>query len=144
MASLAASVSKNDRRITAFQPKPPPSVGQKIGTGALNILFGLGSYLEGDFVGGLTLTAGYAVSAGLFIIEATVLDWDNPAVGVPATIGVTVAGLTIVYGFARPFIYNHSPQIATIIDNTQPKIILTSDVYGNRNIGFQISYTVKF
>ena len=144
IASYVASVNKNDRRITAFQPKPPPNTGQKIGTGALNILLGLGSYLEGDIAGGVTLTAGYAVSAGLFIIEATVLDWDNPAVGVPATIGVTVAGLTIVYGFARPFIYNRSPQIATILDNTKQKIIYTSDPYGNNNVGFQISYTIKF
>jgi TolB-like protein len=120
------------------------TVGEKIGTGALNILFGLGSYLEGDIAGGVTLSAGYAVSIGLFVIEATALDWDNPAVGVPATIGVTVAGLSIVYGFARPFIYNRSPQVATIMDNTQPKIVLTSDTYGNRNIGFQLSYTVKF
>jgi hypothetical protein len=124
--------------------KPVKTAGEKIGTGGLNILFGLGSYLEGDIAGGITLTAGYALSIGLFVIEATALDWDNPAVGVPATIGVTVAGLTIVYGFARPFIYNRSPQVATVMDNTQPRIVLTSDSYGNRNIGFQISYTLKF
>jgi TolB-like protein len=123
---------------------PVKTTGQKIGTGALNILFGLGSYLEGDIAGGITLTVGYAVSAGLFVVEALALDWDSPAVGVPATIGVTVMGLTMVYGFARPFIYNHAPQVATIMDNTQPRIVLTSDTYGNRNIGFQISYNVKF
>jgi hypothetical protein len=138
------SVHKNDRRIAAFQPKPPKTAGEKIGTGALNILFGLGSYLEGDIAGGITLTAGYALSAGLFIIEAAALDWDSPAVGVPATLGVAIAGLTIVYGFARPFIYNRSPQLATIMDNTQPRIVFTSDIYGNRNIGFQISYNIKF
>lgn len=142
--SYVASVNKNDKRITALQPKPPKSVGQKIGTGGLNILLGLGSYLEGDIAGGLTLTAGYAVSAGLFTVEALLLDWDSPVVGLPATIGVTVAGLTIVYGFARPFIYNRSPQLATIMDNTQTGIFITSNSYGNQNIGFQLSYTVRF
>jgi TolB-like protein len=91
IVSHAESVNKNDRRIAAFQPKPPKTAGEKIGTGALNILFGLGSYLEGDIAGGITLTTGYAVSAGLFIIEVAALDWDSPAVGVPSTIGVTIA-----------------------------------------------------
>jgi len=144
IVSYAASINNNDRRITAFS-KQPPSVGHKIGTGTLNILFGLGSYLEGDIAGGITITSGYAIAAGLFAIEATLLDWDSPAVGVPATIGFAVAGLTVVYGFARPFIYNHSPNIAYLLDNTQPKIILTSDKHtGNNNIGFQFSYTFKF
>jgi hypothetical protein len=144
IVSYVASLNKNDKRIAALQPKPPKTSGEKIGTGALNILFGLGSYLEGDTAGGITLTAGYMVAVGLFIIEAVVLDWDSPAVGVPATIGITVGGLTFVYGFTRPFIYNRAPQLATIIDNTQPRIVFTSDIYGNRNIGFQVSYTIKF
>jgi TolB-like protein len=144
IVSHAESLNKNDRRIAAFQPKLPKTVGEKIGTGALNILLGLGSYLEGDVAGGITLTAGYLVSAELFVIEATALDWDSPTVGIPATLGVTVAGLAIIYGFARPFIYNYSPQLATIMDNTQPRIVFTSNIYGNQNIGFQIAYTVKF
>ena len=144
IVSYAKSINKNDRRISAFSNKPP-TVGQKIGTGAMNILFGLGSYLEGDIVGGITITAGYIIAVGLFITEATLLDWDSPAVGVPATIGFTVAGLTIIYGFARPFIYNYSPSMAYLLDNTQTKVILVSDKYtGNYNIGFQLSYNFRF
>jgi hypothetical protein len=149
IVSHAESVNKNDKRIAAFSNREP-GVGEKIGTGALNILLGLGSYLERDISGGITISAGYAVAAGLFIIEAAALNWDSPAAGVPATIGVSVAGLTLVYGFARPFIFNRSPQIAAVMDNTQLRIIRvshgngTSDFYGNRNIGFQVSYTVTF
>ena len=125
--------------------KPAKTAGEKIGTGALNILFGLGSYLEGDISGGITLTAGYALAAGLFVIEATALDWDSPAAGVPATIGVAVAGVTLAYGFVRPFIYNRSPKLAAVMDSTRPEIVLTSDKTGaNRNAGFQITYTFKF
>ena len=131
----------NDRKVKALLAK---TTGQKIGTGGLNIIFGLGSYLEHDISGGITLMAGYAVAAGLFAIEAVALDWDSPAVGVPATIGISVAGLTLVYGFARPFIYNRSPKLAAVMDNTRPRIVLTSDKSsGNHNAGFQITYTFK-
>jgi len=138
VASYVGRVNKNDRRITAFSGRES-STGEKIGTGALNILFGLGSYLEGDIIGGITLTAGYAIAAGLFVIEATALDWDSPAVGVPAAIGAAAAGLTLVYGFVRPFIYNRSPQLASVIDNTQFGIVKTSD-----NSGFKMTYTIKY
>jgi len=143
VVSYSVSVNKNDKRIAAFSSREP-GVGDKIGTGALNILFGLGSYLEGDISGGITITAGYAVMAGLFVIEATALDWDSPAVGVPATIGVTVAGLTIVYGFARPFIYNYSPRVAAVMDNIRPEIVMASDTYAGTRAGLQVSYTITF
>jgi hypothetical protein len=108
-------------------------------------LFGLGSYIEGDIGGGITLTAGYLMSTGLFIIEAAALDWDNPAVGVPATIGMTVACFTLVYGFARPFIHNRSPQLTAFFDNTRPEIVLTSDKSGrNSNAGFRITHKITF
>ena len=144
MVSYVGRVNKDDKRIAAFTGRQK-STGQKIGTGALNILFGLGSYLEHDISGGITITSGYAAAAGLFVIEAVALDWDNPAVGVPATIGVCVAGLTLAYGFARPFIYNRSPKLAAVLDNTRPEIVLTSDKNnGSRHFGFQITHTITF
>ena len=141
LVSFAGSVSKSDRRIKGFQPK---TGGEKIGTGALNIMLGLGSYIEGDVAGGLTLSAGYAIAAGLFVTEALALDWDSPAVGVPGTIGFSVAGLTLVYGFARPFIYNRSPKLATVMDNARPKMVMAPDIYGNNRYAVQLSYTIKF
>jgi TolB-like protein len=140
IASYAVSVNKKDKRIATFSK----GVGEKIGTGALNILLGLGSYLEGDILGGLTLTAGYAVAAGLFITEVTVLDRDSPIAGLPATVGAVAAGLTVAYGFARPFIYNRSPSLASVTDNAKTNIVLTSDAAGNRNAGFQFIYKIKF
>jgi hypothetical protein len=140
--SYVVSVSKNDPRIMNLLPK---TTGEKIGSGALNILVGLGSYLDGDIAGGLTLTAGYVVSAGLFVIEATTLDWDSPAVGVPATIGLVTAGLTVGYGFVRPFIYNRSPRVAALLDNTRLNIIPTSDEFTGRNsTNVQLSYIFRF
>ena len=141
---LVENINGTDKRITALL-RPEPDVAEKIGTGALNIAFGLGSYLEGDIFGGVTISAGYGLAATLFIIEATALDWDSPAVGVPATIGVGVAGLTLVYGFVRPFIYNRSPYIAAVMDNIRPGVVFTSDEGAGKNrSGFQLTYTIKF
>jgi len=140
--SYTVSVNKNDKRIAGFSNRQPDTA-EKIGTGALNILFGLGSYLERDIAGGITITAGYAAAAGLFVIEAAALDWDSPAVGIPATAGVVVAGLTLAYGFARPFIYHRAPRITAVMDNTQLKIVQTPGS-GNGALAFQLSYSIKF
>ena len=134
MVSYAASVDKKDRLISALSGRQA-TAGEKMGTGALNILFGLGSYLEDDISGGITLTAGYAVAAGLMIIEATALDWHSPIVGLPATLGASVAGVTLVYGFFRPFIYNRASRLVHVIDNTQFVITPAS---------FQMSWSYKF
>ena len=141
IVSYAVSVNKNDKRIKGFEQ---PGIGQNIGTGALNIVFGLGSYLEGDIWGGVTISAGYAVAVGLFIIEGAALDWDSPAVGVPATIGVVTAGLTLAYGFARPFIYHYSPGLASVMDNTHLKIVQLPDTSTAGRTAYQLSYLIKF
>jgi TolB-like protein len=125
-------------------PREPSTIAGKIGTGALNIVLGLGSYIEGDIAGGLTLTAGYAVAAGLVVIEVTALDWDSPMVGVPITAGVSLAGLTLVYGFVRPFIYNRSPQTAYILDNTQSGMVTVPDRFGNDALALRLTYSIKF
>jgi hypothetical protein len=123
----------------------PKTAGEKAGTGALNIVFGLGSYLEGDNMGGLTLTAGYVAAIGLFIVEAT-LDWDSPAVGVPATVGITAAGLTLAYGFVRPFLYNRNPQILAFLDTTRVDAVPVSDNgYGDKTgLRFRLLHSIKF
>jgi hypothetical protein len=127
-------------------PKTPKTTGEKAGTGALNIFFGLGSYLESDISGGLTLTTGYVVAAGFFVLEAVALDWDSPAVGVPATVGVTVAGLTFAYGFVRPFIYSRPPPLAAVLDNFQLGVVPTADNRNSEHLNFNVRlvYTVQF
>jgi hypothetical protein len=124
----------------------PKTTGEKVGTGALNIVFGLGSYLEGDIAGGLTITAGYVVAAGLFVVEAAALDWDSSAAGVPATIGIAAAGLTIASGFVRPFIYNRNPHIAAGLDNIRVHIVPAADngFETPRRIGVQLAYSLQF
>jgi len=144
IVSYVSSVNKNDKRIKALT-KTEPNTGEKIGTGALNSLLGLGSYIERDFAGGLTVTAGYAIAGGLIVVEATLLDWDSPIVGIPATAGLAVSGLTLMYGFVRPFAYHRSLRVASVMENIQPRIVLISNEYtGNSNLGFNMTYTVRF
>jgi TolB-like protein len=131
---------KKDYLLTSLLPKQPKTIPENIGTGALNMVFGLGSWLERDISGGLTLSAGFAASAALFMVEAFALDWDNPAVGVPATIGVTVASLTLVYGFARPFIYNRSTKAVAFLDNMKIQVVPVSE----RETGLRLSYSFNW
>jgi hypothetical protein len=142
LSSFTAIIDKDDKLIAGFEGRK--SAGHKILTGALNIMLGLGSYLEGDGWGGATITAGYAVAAGLVITEIFLFDWEDPYVGVTGTIGFAAAGVTLVYGFARPFIYNRAPRISAILDNAKTNIVMVSDSFGNRNAGFQATYTIKF
>jgi hypothetical protein len=144
IVSYAASVDKNDKKISAFTLREPDTT-EKLGVGGLNILFGLGSYLEGDKIGGITITSGYVLAVGLFAIESTALDWDSPAVGAAGTVGFVAAGLTMAYGFVRPFLYHRSPTVAALTDIITPNIVLTSDDYhGKANIGFNLSYKYSF
>jgi hypothetical protein len=142
VVSFTENVDRKDKLIAGFEGRK--SAGQNILTGALNIALGLGSYLEGDGWGGASITMGYALAAGLIVIELTLLDWGDPAVGVPITTGVAVAGLTFAYGFARPFIHNRAPRMAAVLDNAKADIVMVSDAFGNRNAGFQARYTIKF
>jgi TolB-like protein len=140
------NVGKDDARILGMLPQQKKSVGGKIGDGFMNIVFGLGSYLDGDIAGGITITSGYVVTVGLFIIEAAVLDWDSPAVGLPATIGFAVGGATMVYGFIRPFIYNRNPRMVALMDNMRFSIVPVSnkDHGFTKNYDLLLSYSFKF
>jgi hypothetical protein len=146
IVSFTANVDKNDKVVAGFEGRK--SAGQKVLTGAMNIALGLGSYLEGDIAGGATITAGYAVAVGLVVVEYFALDWDNPAVGSAVTAGVAVAGLSLAYGFARPFIYNRAPKAVAVLDNASASLVMVPDSgssrFGNRGAGFQAAYTIKF
>jgi hypothetical protein len=136
---------REDRVLLGLLPATPKTTPEKIQTGALNLVLGLGSYLEGDVFGGLTLTASYVVAAGLFVVEATMMDWDNPMVGLPATVGVTLAGLTVVYGFARPFIYNNAPRVAAVLDRTQAVVTSSENTAAqSERTAVAVSYRVTF
>jgi hypothetical protein len=114
--------------------------GREIGYGVMNIIFGLGSYLQGDAGGGLIITAGYAVSLGLIIWEVAGLTYDDALAGIPGTVGLGIAGATLVFGFIKPVMYSKNPKIASVMGRVN-----IVPVFGEgRTSALQISYTHKF
>ncbi|GHV74837.1 hypothetical protein AGMMS49940_21390 [Spirochaetia bacterium] len=151
MPGVSSSPTPISRSLDATVPSPVKysrsdfSTGRKIGAGFLNLALGVGSFTMEDWGGGFTLFAGYVVAGALFVIEATALDWDNPAVGVPATIGIAVVGLTAAYGFVRPFIYNRSPKTAVLLDTMHIDIVPASSNESGiaQKPGVRFAYTFK-
>jgi hypothetical protein len=124
-------------------PLPPPSF-RTFGYSFLNIFGGLGSLLDGDKLGAGIIFGGYAVTAGLIILEVNALDWGKPGAGVPGGIGLALGGLSLLYGLARPFIHLYEPRTAVVLDNVKANIVMVSDDFGNRSTVYQAAYTIKF
>jgi hypothetical protein len=146
-ARLAAE-REREKQAQAEKLRRSQSLSGRFTTGVLNILLGLGSYLDGDIAGGLIITLGYAAAAGLCAYETT-LNWNDSMVGVPGTLGLSLAGVTAFYGlFIRPYIYSRSPQTAAIVDNVGLTMVSTGetgDKRGEKNTAaLRLSYTVKY
>jgi hypothetical protein len=115
------------------------SGGAVFGSGALNLALGLGSFIQRDWFGGGTILAGYGTAAGLILWELS-LDYEDNLAGVPGAIGLGLAGVTAVYGFIRPLLYQKNQQAAELMDR-----INLAPVPGNRGgTAVQLSYTLKF
>ena len=108
--------------------------------GFMNMAFGLGSYLQGDKTSGYVITGGYALSIGLIAWELAGLKYDDPLAGIPGTVGLGLAGATLVYGFIMPHIFNNNSKFATITERVN--ISLVSDNQ-HKNI-FQVTYKHSF
>jgi TolB-like protein len=115
------------------------SPGNRIAAGFLNILAGAGSYSMGDWKGGLTLTVGYAAAAGLILWDIFVFSYDDDLAGIPGAVGFGVAGITALYGFIRPFVYQ-KPTGDPVVGNIDFLV-----VPGNRGVKtVGIFYTHRF
>lgn len=63
--------------------------------GVLNLAAGLGSFIQADWGGGVTVLAGYGAAAGLIFWELS-LKYEDDMVGIPGTVGLWVAGVTVL------------------------------------------------
>jgi TolB-like protein len=115
--------------------------GKRLGYGFLNPLFGLGSYLQGDSLGGgVPLTLAYVSSYMLIIVELAAYDyWDENA-GVCGTIGLGIAAAALAYGFIRPFVYSNNKKVTQVMDGFHFGIVPTA----NDGVGMNIGYSIKF
>jgi TolB-like protein len=99
------------------------SGGRRFGAGVLNLALGLGSFTMGDWKSGLVMLGGYAVAGGLVAYEMLLLTYDDDLAGIPGTIGLGVAGVTILYGFIAPLVYNRSPKVAMALDRVNLTVL---------------------
>jgi TolB-like protein len=92
------------------------SGGRRFGAGVLNLALGLGSFTMGDWGGGLAMLGGYVIAGGLILYELEALSYDDAFAGIPGTIGLGVAGATVVFGFIKPWLYHRSPKAAATLE----------------------------
>jgi TolB-like protein len=129
---------RNDRVLRALTHVPRGTSPWVYGT--MNIALGLGSYLQGDGGGGFLITSGYAIAIGLIIIELTAMEYEDRLAGVFGTAGLGVAGATLVFGFARPFMFNKNSGLASVMDRVDIVPVYSSQ----QNSALRITYTHKF
>jgi hypothetical protein len=133
----SAGVRRNTRTETPVAGRQ--SGGAAIGSGALNLALGLGSFIQGDWAGGVTLLAGYGAAAGLIVWELS-LKYEDDLAGIPGAVGLGVAGVTALYGFIRPMLYNRSHTLAGIADGVN-LAVMPGDRGGT---AVRLSYTLRF
>jgi curli biogenesis system outer membrane secretion channel CsgG len=132
------------RAEAAIAEKPAPAVrrsgGGAFGYGVLNLAAGLGSFIQGDWGGGgLVILTGYGAAAGLIFWELS-LKYEDDLAGIPGTVGLGVAGVTVLYGFIRPVVFQKNQRLAAITDRIHLAV-----VPGNRGEeAVQLSYTLRF
>ena len=138
---LADTRVKADTMVTTEAATKPVkrSVGGAFGYGVLNLALGLGSFIQGDLGGGIITLVSYGAAAGLVIWELS-LDYHHELAGIPGTIGIGVASFAVVYGFIRPFVFNHNRSLAKLTDGM--RLAVAPKEQGGAAI--RLSYRVKF
>ena len=140
------------------------TMGERLGMGALNIFFGLGSIVNGQKLGwGVTAIegAGIAVLAvGLLTNPDSALSGSEYVNGKSSqvrydemveqrsfliTTGSIVIGGAILFGFIIPF-FHHKPNNISLFQNDFPfdRLQLNLVSFDNENIGLQIMYRWEF
>jgi len=138
VANVILNVKKDDniKNIINLKKESDPRWGIALG----NIIFGLGSYIDGDWAGGLVVTGGYVVAGGLILWEIFGFEYEDKLAGIIGPIGIGVGGLALLYGIIRPYIHKRNPRLAYISDNFDIALIPTID----KTMAVNLSYTINF
>jgi hypothetical protein len=107
-----AQAATRAERPLLITPQPLPSqtkapAGKPLSYSLMNMAFGLGSYLQGDIPGGVTVTGGHAAAIALIAWELALTRADTGA-GYLGPVGVGLGAASLVFGFVKPFIFNGS------------------------------------
>jgi hypothetical protein len=113
----------------------------------MNPLLGLGSYSMGDWRGGLIITSGYLLAAGLVAWEFYVLDYTDDPAGIPGAVGIGVAGVTTVFGILRPMFYHKAGlrgKAAAALGGAHIAVIPAVSPQAPGIKAVRLSYTIQF
>jgi len=130
------NIIKNDNK---SDTKLPILIASKLPIAAGNIFLGAGSLFTGDFRGWGVIALGEVAAFSLIMIEINELEYKDTLAGVIGPIGVAVGGLTLLYGFIRPYTYSKNPRLAEIADNVQITVIPD-----DKSMAVNLSYKIKF
>ena len=102
----------------------------------INPVFGLGSYIQGDFSGGRKVT--FWEMAGIVGIWYGAYRNDNGLEngGLFMGAGGIAAGGAVVYSLIRPWTFNRAPKVAAVLDNMHLSIRTSS--------GVSVGYTFRY
>jgi hypothetical protein len=119
--------------------------GAKLTRGAMNLVAGLGSFMSGDTMGGITVAAGYVLAAGLIVYEMTVVHRGDAIENIPGNVGIGIAGVAAVYGMVRPFLYdktllNKDLAAAPIFDNLHLAVVPNERGTWDFGVSYSFSY----
>ena len=119
-----------------------PSTGIKYGF--INLALGLGSYIQGDTIGGVIVTSGYAAALGLLAWELS-LSYSDSMAGIPGPIAIGLAGATMAFGFVKPVLYNKSHQLASVMDKVDISLVsIEQNNIEQNKTALRIGYTHRF
>ena len=141
--ALSAENVRKDNRTTFLlneRSRERNNWAEPLTYGALNIVLGLGSHLQGDKSSSRVIMGGYSLATGLIVWELAGLSYDDAMAGIPGTIGLGLAGATVIFGFVKPFFFNKNPAFATIIE----RMNFTPVYSGRQKNAFRITYTCNF
>jgi TolB-like protein len=154
-----ANVRKDSRTNTLFSDAPRTSSssqtstgypnglnfssGRKIGAGFLNIIYGLGSFTMGDFVGGL-IVGGTELAGVLCVVNGAESGSVEEGPGSSYYFGIALEVGAVIYGFIRPFQYdtslakkNGTYYAAAAIEDKNPLYHMAVSLQNNRSGGFE-------
>ncbi|GHV73239.1 hypothetical protein AGMMS49940_05410 [Spirochaetia bacterium] len=115
------------------------TVGRRIASAAMNPLLGLGSYTMGDVGGGLIITGGYGIAAGLILWDVLGVKYEDKLAGVPGAVGLGVAGMTTLFGIFRPIFYDNPIEKRALSAALNPLFGIGSYMMGDWDGGLVIN-----
>jgi hypothetical protein len=114
---------------------------------ALNPIFGLGSYIMGDWVGGTVVLLLEGAAGGMVGWELS-LDKDDAAYLGPGIAAFAVGGAAVVFGVIKPFLYHRTPptkKTAALIEGLDIGLVQADTwAMGKTAPGTRLSYSFQF